>query len=617
VKKFFRRAHLQELNDLTQVAEEGLTGIGGKLRANLVPPLLRDLRTYDRTKLRADLLAGLTVAALTIPQAVAFALLIGIPLPAVLAGAIVGTTLCSVFCSSRHLVCGPTNTISIILAGALLTLAAEPVDPLQKVLLIGFIMGAIQLTAGLADLGKITQFVSRSVIVGYTTGVGILIATGQLGNLFGLARATDVSLPGTLKHFASSLVTFHFNIATALVGLGSLAAITILRRWKPHWPDGLPVLVLAGVVTAALQLDQQGVRIIRDLGEISGGVPYFSGFPLNAAGLELLPKITSVAIAAALLGMLEAVTIAKTLAAKTGQRIDPNQELIGMGVGNLVGAGFGAMPGSASFLRSAANLQSGGRTQVAVITGGLVTLAIVLTLSHLLAYIPIAAIAAYLIVIAIRLFQPAQIMIVRRSTPADAAVFWITLAAALFLNLDTAIYTGIGISLVLFLQKASAPALMEYAFNDHGQLAEISKPSERDLPQVSIVHVEGDLFFGAADIFQDGIRRLAEDKNIKVFILRMKNARHLDATTAIALGQLIDYLKSEGRHLLISGAHGDVIGVLKRSGLIQKLGFENVFPAEENPTLATKRALQRAKELLPNIKTDVRIFYHKPQPGTT
>jgi SulP family sulfate permease len=272
------------------------------------------------------------------------------------------------------------------------------------------------------------------------------------------------------------------------------------------------------------------------------------------------------------------------------------------------------MPGSASFLRSAAGQQCGARTQWAVIIGSILVLLLVLVLSPLLAYIPIAAIAAYLIVIAIRLFQPAQIFIVRRATRADAMVFWITLIAALFLKLDTAIYTGIGISLVLFLQKASAPSLIEHAFDAQGQLAEIEIPAERNHPQVSIVHVEGDLFFGAADLFQEGIRRLAEDPQIRVFILRMKNARHLDATTVMALGQLLDYLQSQNRHLLISGVHGDVAAVLKRSGLAQRIGLHNIFPAEENPTLATKKALQRAHELI-GVKPDLRVFYQQSTPA--
>ena len=607
---------MNELNDLTDLAEQRFTSVRDKLRANLIPPLFKSLRNYDRALLRADLWAGLTIAAVAIPQCIAFALLIGVPVPAVVASAIVGTVLCSLFCSSRHLVVGPTNTISIILASALLTLAAEPLAPLQKVLLIGFLMGAIQLAAGLSGLGKITQFVSRSVIVGYTTAVGILIAVGQLGSLLGIARAPDVSLPGTLRHLITSFFTLNLNQVTAITGLVALFLILTLRRWRPRWPDGLPVLLLAGTASYIFNLQNYGVAVVGDLGAISGGIPLFSGFPLNADTARLIPEITSIAVAAAILGMLESVTVAKSLAAKTGQPIDPNQELIGMGVGNLVGSGFGATPGSASFLRSAANLQSGGRTQWSVVASGVFVLLIVVAISPVLAYIPIAAIAAYLVVIAVRLFQPSQIFLVRHSTSADSAVFWISLIAALFLKLDTAIFVGIGVSLVFFLQKASAPALTEHAFNDVGQLAEIDSPAERNNAQISIVHVEGDLFFGAADIFQDGVRRLAADPNIRVFILRMKNARHLDATTVMALDQLHDYLKSESRHLLISGVHGDVALVLKRSGLAARIGLENMFPAEENPTLATKKALQRAQQLLPNQKPEVRIFYSKPQKGS-
>ena len=608
---------MNELNDLTDLAEQRFTSVRDKLRANLIPPLFKSLRNYDRALLRADLWAGLTIAAVAIPQCIAFALLIGVPVPAVVASAIVGTVLCSLFCSSRHLVVGPTNTISIILASALLTLAAEPLAPLQKVLLIGFLMGAIQLAAGLSGLGKITQFVSRSVIVGYTTAVGILIAVGQLGSLLGIARAPDVSLPGTLRHLITSFFTLNLNQVTAITGLVALFLILTLRRWRPRWPDGLPVLLLAGTASYIFNLQNYGVAVVGDLGAISGGIPLFSGFPLNADTARLIPEITSIAVAAAILGMLESVTVAKSLAAKTGQPIDPNQELIGMGVGNLVGSGFGATPGSASFLRSAANLQSGGRTQWSVVASGVFVLLIVVAISPVLAYIPIAAIAAYLVVIAVRLFQPSQIFLVRHSTSADSAVFWISLIAALFLKLDTAIFVGIGVSLVFFLQKASAPAHTEHAFNDVGQLAEIDSPAERNNAQISIVHVEGDLFFGAADIFQDGVRRLAADPNIRVFILRMKNARHLDATTVMALDQLHDYLKSESRHLLISGVHGDVALVLKRSGLAARIGLENMFPAEENPTLATKKALQRAQQLLPNQKPAVRIFYSKPQKGST
>lgn len=610
VKKFFKSAKMDELDGFTEVAERRITGIGGQIKSNLIPPLWREIPGYDRSKLRADLVAGATVALVTIPQAIGFALVAGLPIQAVLATAIVGSLVCAFYSSSHHLVFGPTNTISIILAGALLSLADVPLPPLAKVLLLGCMIGLIQLTAGLTKTGQLTQFISRTVIIAYTTAVGILISVGQIGNLLGIERAPAVNLPGTVRHLATSIFNFRLDVNTAVMGLGCLSLLYCLRRWRPGWPEGLLVLLLASGASAVLQLDQYGVRLVRDLGEISGAMPIFAGFPLNEEGLQLVPRITSTAIAIALLGMLEAVSIAKGLAARTGQRIDPNQELIGMGLGNLAASAFGAMPGSASFLRSAANLQSGGRTQFSAVFGSIGVLLAVLLVSPLLNYIPVAALAAYLINIALRLFNPEQILIARRATRADAAVFWITLMAALFLQLDTAIYVGIGVSLILFLQKASAPTLIEHAFNDQGQLSQIDSPIERNSPQVSIVHVEGDLFFGAADIFQDGIRRLAEDPNIRVFILRMKNARHLDATTVIALGQLLAYLKSQDRHLLISGVHGDVAGVLKRSGLVAQIGRDNIFPAEENATLATKKALQRAQALI-GVKPELRIFYQQ------
>ena len=214
-----------------------------------------------------------------------------------------------------------------------------------------------------------------------------------------------------------------------------------------------------------------------------------------------------------------------------------------------------------------------------------------------------------------------QIRVACRSTRSDAVVFTVTLASCLLLKLDTAIYVGIGVALALFLQKTSTPSLVEYGFNEQGQLSELADPSKRAHSQISIIHVEGELFFGAADLFQDEVRRQAEDQNIRVFILRMKNARHLDASTVMALENLHDYLKQTNRHLLISGCNADVTRVLQRSGLLEQLGEQNVFPAEANLTMSTKRALVRASQLLKQEgigqKPEVRIFYDRKQGKAT
>jgi SulP family sulfate permease len=197
------------------------------------------------------------------------------------------------------------------------------------------------------------------------------------------------------------------------------------------------------------------------------------------------------------------------------------------------------------------------------------------------------------------------------ATHSDAIVFFATLCAALIVRLDTAIYIGIGVSLALFLMKTSTPVLAEYVFNDTGHLIEMKDKKQRVTPQISIIHVEGELFFGAADLFQEQVRTQAEDENIRVFILRMKNARHLDASTVMALESLHDYLHETGRHLRISGSNPDVTRVLRNSGLLAHIGETNIFPAEANPTMATRRALLRAKQLLPDQQPEVRVFYEQ------
>jgi sulfate permease, SulP family len=241
-------------------------------------------------------------------------------------------------------------------------------------------------------------------------------------------------------------------------------------------------------------------------------------------------------------------------------------------------------------------------------------LLILLFLTPVFNYIPIPALAAHLMRVGYRLINRSQIRVSTRSTRSDAVVFFATLGAALFLKLDTAIYVGIGVALALFLQKTSTPSLAEYSFNESGQLTELRDRNKRPNPQISIIHVEGELFFGAADLFQEQVRHQAEDENIRVFILRMKNARHLDATTVMALESLHDYLRKTDRYLLISGSSADVTRVLRNSGLLKQIGEENIFPAEINPTIATRRALARARELLPQ-KADLRIFYDRPQGG--
>lgn len=582
-------------------------------------PLGEVLRTYSWSKLKADFVAGSTVSLVSIPQAIGFALIAGLPPLMVIMSVVVGGFVCALFSSSRHLVFGPTNSISIILAATLHSLSAGALSPAELALVLALLIGVFQVVAGLTQMGKLTQFISRSVVIAYGTAIGLLLASGQVPHLLGVA-AEHGDFFNALLGTAAHIMQFDFNPFPLCMGIVTLLLFWSIERFFPKMPAELVGLVFLSLLTQHFGLRELGIRTIGDEGALSASIPSFLGMPFSQSEWGVVPPLISAALAIAILGMLEAVSISKTLAAKSGQPFDANQELVAMGTGNISNSLFGAMPGSASFARSAANFQSGAQTQVAALLSSGIVLAALFFVAPLINFIPVPSLAAHLIRIGLRMINREQIRISWRSTKSDAMVFAATLLAAFFLKLDTAIYVGVGVSLALFLRKASAPSLVEYGFNEQGQLSEIDSGKNRGNSAISIVHVEGELFFGAADLFQEQVRILADDAGIKVVILRMKNARHLDATSVMSLLQLHDYLNRTGRHLLISGINPDVERVLKKSGARRQIGKENIFPAEANLTMSTKRALLRASQLLQQAgsapSAGVRIFYDRNRETT-
>lgn len=595
-------------------AVDGLGDAVDYLRLDPVPPVWRELRNYSRGKFRADLLAGATVALVSIPQAVGFALIAGLPAEMVIMSVIVGGFLAALFSTSHHLVFGPTNSISLLTASAIATLPVLGVTKPELALLMAFLIGFFQLVAGFAKLGRLTQFVSRSVVIGYGTAIGILLAVSQLPNLFGTEGTRGnlfVSLEGTVE----KVLSLHFNFYSLAIGIATLLLFHLLEKLARWVPAELLGLVIISLFTRWAGIDVLGVKTIAQEGALTGALPSFIGMPFGDGSGAAVPALMSTALAIAILGMLEAISIGKTLAARSGQAFNANQELIAMGVANVGCSAFGAMPGSASFARSAANQQSGARTQVAALSSSVMVLGALFCVAPLINFLPIPALAAHLMRIGLKMINREQLRIAWRATRSDAIVLVATILSAFLFKLDAAIYVGLGLSLALFLKKASAPSLVEYGFNDQGQLAQLESPAARGTSTISIVHVEGELFFGAADLFQEEVRLRAEAEDIRVVILRMKNARHLDATSVMSLLQLHESLRKNGRHLLVSGINPDVERVLRRSGAWVKLGPENIFPAEANLTMSTKKALQRAKKLLAADgaagKADVRVFYDR------
>jgi SulP family sulfate permease len=607
------------VESLTTRAESGfLRRSGDSARRWLLNrlPVWQELRTYNREKFRPDLAASATVALVSIPQAIGFALIAGLPPLMVVMAVVVGGFVAAILTSSHHLVFGPTNSISIILAATIYSFGTVALDPPQIALVLALLIGAIQLGAGLAKMGDITQFISRSVVIGYGTAIGVLLIAAQLPYLAGVSEVDrSAGIFGALIRAGEHMLHRDFLPHSAAMGALTFLLFEALERFFPRWPAEFIGLLVISLFTRFTHLPALGIRTISNEGALGAALPSWVGMPLGSADVELVRPLLSAAVAIAILGMLEAISISKTLATRSGQRIDANQELVAMGAANIANSFFGGMPGSASFARSGANFQNGGKTQLsAVMSSGIVLLAL-LFFAPLINYIPVPSLAAHLARIGWKMIPRDQIRMARRATRADAAVFWVTLTAALFLKLDAAIYVGVGTSLALFLRKAAKPMLVEYTFNDAGNLAALGDDkAARSHAQISIIHVEGELFFGAAELFHSQVRALAEDEDIKIFILRLKNARHLDATTVMALVELNDYLQRTGRKLLISGLSADVERVLRNSGALEHIGPENIFPADINPTISTKRALERATQLLqlPAKDAEVRLFYDRP-----
>jgi sulfate permease, SulP family len=590
-------------------------GVGGW---QLSPPRVRfpfvpELRRYSWDKFRHDAIAGATLTLVSIPQAIGFALILGLPPMPVILSVVVGGFFSALFFSSHHHVFGPTTSVCLITAATLAANTNLGLHPLQLAAYLAFMIGVVQFVAGLFNFGEVTKFISRSVVVGYTTAIGVLLIFSQLHNGMGFSSPAGEDFLSTLGEVGVAIGAGNFSWWSVGIAVLTLLIFEGIKRVRPTWPE--PLLGLAFLAIAAGVLDHFHFEIpfhlVKDEGALTAALPTLKHLPTLQDQLPIVRQLAGSALAIAIIGMLEATAITKTLAARSGQHLDPNQELLGMGAGNIAAALFGLTPGSSSFTRSAVNYQSGAVSQLSSMLSSVTVLLILLFLTPLFNYIPVPALAAHLMRVGYKLINRPQIRVSTRSTRSDAVVFFSTLGAALFLRLDTAIYVGIGVALALFLQKTSTPTLAEYTFNESGQLAELRDRKQRPNPQISIIHVEGELFFGAADLFQDQIRRQAEDENIRVFILRMKNARHLDASTVMALESLHDYLRKTGRYLLISGSSPDVTRVLRNSGLLKQIGEENIFPAEINPTIATKRALVRARELLPQ-KADVRLFYGRP-----
>lgn len=593
-------------------------------------PIRHSLREISWATLKSDAWAAMNVTMLGVPQAIAFAAIADVPIIAGILCAIVAPVVGALFAGSRHTVLGPTNATAFMLFSFF---AMHPTMHARAAELIPLLVLLAGLLAGLGAVLKVAdllQYVSRSVLVGYISGAAVLIIANQMKHWLGLADALDARSTGTLAGLLIEMARAlpFADKGSMLVGTVAAGIFLAMKHWLPRWP----IFALSLIATSAIF----GPLIHQENNHFFAHVDAFHTFSLadlrpsfpTFGGEEFfrdLASLSGIAFALAFLSCLENTLMSKTLATRSGQRANPNQDMLAVGLGNVASALAGGMPASGSLTRSQLNFESGATSGLAAFLSGVLTLGFALVIAAsvgwgfpLIDYVPKAALAALVVMLSFSLFNVRHIRICLRSTRDDAIVLVTTFVATLLAPLHVAIFIGVAVSISLFLRKASRPHLVEYEFSDEGELREKGEKRARPIPAISIVHVEGDLFFGAAELFRTQIQRTVADPAIQVIILRLKNARHLDATSVMALEDLVRTMRGKGLHILVSGASKDVYKVLKFSGVLATLqegcdrteGETNLFLANpHNPNLSTRDALRRAQELLGTKKAEVRIFY--------
>ncbi len=419
-------------------------------------PFMAWIRFISKESVKADLIAGITGAIIVLPQGIAFATIAGLPPEYGLYTAMVTPIVAALFGSSRHLVSGPTTAISIVILSTV-SQHAVPGTPefISLAITITFLTGVYQLAFGLARLGVLVNFVSHTVVVGFTAGAAILIATSQIKNMLGVYIPNGETFFHTWMDIATQLGDTNFFIL--FIALLTLTLAIVLKKYFPRVPNLLLVLVFSSFVSFVIGGEDRGIEVI---GAISSNLPVFAAPDFSFA---VLKKLAPEAFAVALLGLIEAVSISKSIATKSSQRIDSNQEFIGQGLSNVVGSFFSRYAGSGSFTRSGVNYTAGAVTPLSAIFAAIFLLIILLLVAPLTAYIPVAAMASVILLVAYNLIDFKQIKHILVNSRSEASILAATFLSTLFIELEFAIYMGVMLSIIIFLARTSTPEIVDLA----------------------------------------------------------------------------------------------------------------------------------------------------------
>ena len=556
-------------------------------------PFILWFRLTTIETIKADFFAGLTGAIIVLPQSVAFATIAGMPPEYGLYAAMVVPIIAALFGSSFHLISGPTTAISIVVFAAVSKYAAPGSEEFVALALtLTFLAGVYQLVFGLAKFGLLVNFVSHNVVIGFTAGAAILIASSQIPYILGIHIPRGEGFINTWIDLYSGVG--EFDIYLLIVGLGTLVSAIIIKLIRPKFPYLLIGMFVGGFLAFYLSSFTDSIETV-------GVMPaYFPPLSSPNFSLSSLKSLAPEAFAIALLGLIEASSIGRSIATKSNQRINPSQEFIGQGTSNIVGSFFSGYASSGSFTRTGVNFESGARTPLSAILAALFLMVIVLLVGPLISYLPYAAMAGIILIVAYNLIDFQSIKKTFTYSKSESVIFTATFLSTLLFELEFAIYLGVLLSLMLFIAKTSAPEVHTLAFGsppgeDIRKLQSIRKTPLVQCPQLKIIRIDMSIYFGSINHIQKQISRIVDNQRIYHILIVASGVNFIDL--AGIEGLLIEHrrLKALNGDLYLVDVKSSTYEFMEKVNFVNEIGRENFFESKEEAIHVVFDRLDRSK----------------------
>ncbi|MDX8385589.1 MAG: SulP family inorganic anion transporter [Gallionella sp.] len=529
-----------------------------------------------RDSSRADLLAGITGAMIVLPQGVAFATIAGMPPEYGLYAAMLPAIIAALFGSSWHLVSGPTTAISIAVFAAISPFA-EPGSPefISMVLTLTFLTGLFQLILGLARMGVLVNFISHTVVIGFTAGAALLIAFSQIKNFFGISIVRGAPFHVVIEEFFAQIGDI--NPYVTFIGVATLVAGILSKRYVPKMPYMIVAMVVGSVLAYLLNLSVGAENtLIKTIGALPASLP---PFVMPDFSYSTIHKVLFPALIVTMLALTEAVSISRAISVKSEQRIDGNQEFIGQGLSNLVGAFFSSYASCGSFNRSGVNYSAGAQTPLATVYASVFLMLILLLVAPLASYLPTAAMAGILFLIAWGLIDFHHIFSIVRTSRAETVTLFVTLIGTL-IDLEKGIFFGILLSLALYLYRVSRPLIEpSVPAKEEGAYHFIDAHGHPECPQFSIVRLNGSIFFGAVDYVRSGLMQIdANNPQQKTVMIVASGINFVDVAGAEMLAQEARRRRKLGGALYFYRCKDSIYKFLRKSDKLNDIGAAGFFP---------------------------------------